>query len=168
MGPARPAVLGQVLIERVGEVVSAVDVAPSEGLGKRSFTDVLVRQGAEDILRAIVTLQNFNLVHPLLGRGDAHSQGCYGGNKHFHRCVVRGGRQRRQAQESLLSIDNSLIGNERRATISILLSAEQSDMVENFFAASDVRCAPCARARKFCFSHTSLAHTVLPDKIASR
>ena len=82
--PARATVLRQVLIETVGEVVGAVDVAPCKTFWESSLADVLVRQSAENVLGAIVTVQYFNLVHPLLGRGDAHSQGSYGGKEDLH------------------------------------------------------------------------------------
>ena len=65
------------MIETVGEVVGAIDVAPSKAFWKSSLTDVLVRQSAENVFGAIVSLQDFDLVHPLLGRGDAHGQGSY-------------------------------------------------------------------------------------------
>ena len=77
------------LIETVGEVVGAINVAPSKTFWEGSLTDVLVRQSAENVFGAIVSLQYFDLIHPLLGRGDSHGQGSYGGKEDLHYCVVR-------------------------------------------------------------------------------
>ena len=88
MCPARTTVLREVLIQTVGEVIGAINVAPSKTFWEGSLTDVLVRQSAENVFGAIVSLQYFDLVHPLLGRGDAHGQGSYGGKEDLHCCVL--------------------------------------------------------------------------------
>ena len=93
MCPARTTVLWEVLIQTVGEVVGAINVAPSKTFWEGSLTDVLVRQSAENVIGAIVSLQYFDLVHPLLGRGDAHGQGSYGGKEDLHCCVVRAAKE---------------------------------------------------------------------------
>lgn len=78
--------LRQMLVQRVGEVVGAIDVSPSEGLGKGrfEFADVLVRQSTQHMLGPIVSVENFDLVHPLLRRGNPHGQGSYGGKEDLH------------------------------------------------------------------------------------
>ena len=76
--------LRQMLVQRVGEVVGAIDVSPSEGLGKGRFADVLVRQSTQHMLGPIVSVENFDLVHPLLRRGNPHGQGSYGGKEDLH------------------------------------------------------------------------------------
>lgn len=72
------------LVQRMGEVVGAIDVSPSEGLGKGRFADVLVRQSTQHMLGPIVSVENFDLVHPLLRRGNPHGQGGYGGKEDLH------------------------------------------------------------------------------------
>ena len=83
MSPARAAILRQMLVQRMGEVVGAIDVSPSEGLGKGRFADVLVRQSTQHMLGPIVSVENFDLVHPLR-RGNPHGQGGYGGKEDLH------------------------------------------------------------------------------------
>mmetsp|Transcript_4977 Transcript_4977/g.11553 ORF Transcript_4977/g.11553 Transcript_4977/m.11553 type:complete len:407 (+) Transcript_4977:157-1377(+) len=45
VGPATPAVLGNVLVQGLGQVANAVDVGPVEGLGEVARFDVRVREG---------------------------------------------------------------------------------------------------------------------------
>ena len=84
MSPARATILRQMLVQRMGEVVGAIDVSPSEGLGKGRFADVLVRQSTQHMFGPIVSVENFDLVHPLLRRGNPHGQGGYGGKEDLH------------------------------------------------------------------------------------
>ena len=53
MGPAAPAILGDVLISRHGEVVDAVDIAPGEGVRQVAVSNLRVERVVRALRRGV-------------------------------------------------------------------------------------------------------------------